>query len=395
MKKTLLIFLSCLPALTGFGLASGVDSVKTEVPTEAVDSTKKEGFINRIIDYFSSANIPHPEKKLDISFIGGPHYSSESGFGLGLVGAGLYYSQRDSAGMPTADALPSSVALKADVTTGQLYKIGAEGYHIFAKDRFRINYDGYFYSFKDKFWGIGYKMASHDDNESIFTRLQAQLKADFVINLGRSIYIGPLAQFSYINATRIDNPSLFNGQQDRTFTTGIGLTFLYDTRDLPTNAYKGVYIRFDQLFNPSFMGNTYAFSKSEFTASAYGKVWEGGILATMFHADLTYGNTPWGLMPTFGDSSRMRGYYEGRYRDKCEMDVTMELRQHVWKRNGVAVWIGAGSIFPRFSAFKWTQILPNYGVGYRWEFKHRINVRLDVGFGKDEKGINFSINEAF
>jgi len=40
--------------------------------------------------------------------------------------------------------------------------------------------------------------------------------------------------------------------------------------------------------------------------------------------------------------------------------------------------------------------MPNYGLGYRWEFKKGVNVRLDMGFGKwHEKGVNFSINEAF
>lgn len=78
---------------------------------------------------------------------------------------------------------------------------------------------------------------------------------------------------------------------------------------------------------------------------------------------------PWGLMATLGSSYSMRGYYEGRYRDKCAMDAQIELRQHVWKRNGVAVWAGAGTIFPEFSAFTPKHILPNYGFGYRWEFK--------------------------
>ena len=31
----------------------------------------------------------------------------------------------------------------------------------------------------------------------------------------------------------------------------------------------------------------------------------------------------------------MRGYYEARFRDKCEMDIALELRQHVWRRNGI------------------------------------------------------------
>ena len=57
---------------------------------------------------------------------------------------------------------------------------------------------------------------------------------------------------------------------------------------------------------------------------------------------------------------------------------------------------GAGNVFPSFSGFKWGHTLPNYGIGYRWEFKNRVNVRLDYGFGKKgQSGFLFNINEAF
>ena len=38
----------------------------------------------------------------------------------------------------------------------------------------------------------------------------------------------------------------------------------------------------------------------------------------------------------------------------------------------------------------------NFGLGYRWEFKKDVNVRLDYGFGKSgQTGFIFNINEAF
>lgn len=52
--------------------------------------------------------------------------------------------------------------------------------------------------------------------------------------------------------------------------------------------------------------------------------------------------------------------------------------------------------FRPFSGSTGSIRLPNYGIGYRWEFKKRMNVRLDYGFGKkDQNGFLFSINEAF
>lgn len=91
----------------------------------------------------------------------------------------------------------------------------------------------------------------------------------------------------------------------------------------------------------------------------------------------------------------MRGYYEGRYRDKCEADLTVELRQRVWHRSGIAVWAGMATVAPRIGDMRWRKVLPNGGIGYRWEFKKYTNIRLDYGIGRGESSFLFSINEAF
>lgn len=91
----------------------------------------------------------------------------------------------------------------------------------------------------------------------------------------------------------------------------------------------------------------------------------------------------------------MRGYYEGRYRDKCEYDVTMELRQNIWGRVGAVAWAGVGSVAPKIDRFTSKHILTNFGIGYRWEFKKNCNVRLDFGIGRGESSFIFNINEAF
>ena len=78
------------------------------------------------------------------------------------------------------------------------------------------------------------------------------------------------------------------------------------------------------------------------------------------------------------------------------MEAQVELRQHIWKRNGIAVWAGVGTIFDKFSAIHFDRLLPNWGFGYRWEFKKNSNIRLDYGFGKSGmQGFVFNINEAF
>ena len=67
-----------------------------DVPVDSVsvatsDSLQtKRSFFKKFLDYFNDANKEKKNKKFDFSVIGGPHYSSDTKFGLGLVAAGLY-----------------------------------------------------------------------------------------------------------------------------------------------------------------------------------------------------------------------------------------------------------------------------------------------------------------
>jgi Hemolysin activation/secretion protein len=96
-----------------------------------------------------------------------------------------------------------------------------------------------------------------------------------------------------------------------------------------------------------------------------------------------------------GGTQRMRGYYEGRYTDNDMITFQVELRQRIWRRIGGVVWGGAGNVFNGIHRFDWSETLPNYGLGLRWELKKRVNVRFDYGFGKKTNGFLLSINEAF
>ena len=127
----------------------------------------------------------------------------------------------------------------------------------------------------------------------------------------------------------------------------------------------------------------------------YKRIWKGGVIAIDFHSKFNYGDVPWTMMNRLGGVARMRGYYEGQYRDNNITELQVELRQHIWRRNGIAVWAGAANVYKDFKSFNFKQTLPNYGIGYRWEFKKRVNVRLDLGFGKGSTGFMFNINEAF
>ncbi|MEH2890963.1 BamA/TamA family outer membrane protein [Segatella copri] len=350
-----------------------------------------KSWVNRILDYFNDSNKNKKHKRFDFSVIGGPHYASDTKFGLGLVAAGLYRTDPNDSILP-----PSNVSLYGDVSSVGFYMLGVRGNHIAPKGRYRIDYHLYFYSFPSDFWGIGYEMGDNDANKSDMKRWQAQAEVSFLFRVADNFYIGPMASYDYVIGKHIERPELLQGMDQHTWNVGSGVSLVYDNRDNLTNPHRGIYLNINQMFRPGFMGNDYAFSTTAFRFDAYQRLGKGTVLAEDFRANLNFGNPSWGMMAELGGTHSMRGYYEGRYRDKHSLEATVELRQHVWRRNGIVVWVGAGTIFPKFSALRSKQILPNAGVGYRWEFKKNVNVRLDYGFGKSgQSGFLFNINEAF
>ena len=358
---------------------------------EKADTIRRHGFITRLLDYFNDANKEKKDKRFDFSIIGGPHYSTDTKLGLGLVAAGLYRSDPNDTLQP-----PSNVSLFGDVSTVGFYMLGVSGTHIFPGDRQRIDYTTYFYSFPCYYWGMGYDMGNNNDNKSEMKDWQAQMKASWLFATANDLFIGPTIAFDYIHGSRIERPELLNGQRATTYNIGAGFTLLYDTRDNLTAPKRGVYLSLQQLFRPRFLGNKYAFSTTNLQTSGYIPLWKGATLAADFRTLLNFGNPSWAMMALLGDSYSMRGYYEGRYRDKNKIETQIELRQHIWRRNGIVLWAGAGTVFPKFSEMRMSHILPNYGLGYRWEFKKNVNVRLDYGFGKaGQSSFIFNINEAF
>ena len=391
MKHILTILIMMLALGSYASEPSVTDSISSAEKVDTMALRAGKSWVNRILDYFNDSNKNKKHKRFDFSVIGGPHYASDTKFGLGLVAAGLYRTDPNDSILP-----PSNVSLYGDVSSVGFYMLGVRGNHIAPKGRYRIDYHLYFYSFPADFWGIGYEMGDNDANKSDMKRWQAQAEVSFLFRVADNFYIGPMASYDYVIGKHIERPELLQGMDQHTWNVGAGVSLVYDNRDNLTNPHRGIYLNINQMFRPGFMGNDYAFSTTAFRFDAYQQLGKGTVLAEDIGANLNFGNPSWGMMAELGGTHSMRGYYEGRYRDKHSLEATVELRQHVWKRNGIVVWVGAGTIFPKFSALRSKQILPNAGVGYRWEFKKNVNVRLDYGFGKSgQSGFLFNINEAF
>lgn len=115
--KILIVLCLCQAMISQAQTDTAVSS--PEMIEVVADSARhdKKGLIARFMQYLAESNQPKKDKAFDFSILGGPHYSSDRGFGVGLVAAGLYSTDRDD------DRLqPSNVSLTFDATTNKFFQ---------------------------------------------------------------------------------------------------------------------------------------------------------------------------------------------------------------------------------------------------------------------------------
>ena len=127
-------------------------------PITADSIARRPNFLQRVVNYFGESTVDRSyEKKIDITFAGGPSYSKTTSLGLGVLAAGLYRLDRTDSITP-----PSDVTLYGSVSISGYFTIGITGNTIFRNSRHKLDYDLAFSSSPRDIWGIGYEAGRHN-----------------------------------------------------------------------------------------------------------------------------------------------------------------------------------------------------------------------------------------
>lgn len=370
-------------------MALGLLCVGTAYPqTDTLETKGLKGWWNSVVH----GNVDRTyERKIDMSYIAAPSYTREGSFGVGGVATALYRLDRKDSIMQ-----PSDLSLSGNVSVKGFYSLSLKGNNFFKGNKARLTYKLAFQHKNLDFWGISYNACSVNPVTE-YTRRMVKWESDYVYKLSENFHVGAALNINYTDLSHLTERNYLEGQKSAYFFTGVGLSVSYDTRDFILTPKRGVYLLVREVFYPSFMSSH---DKSVFSTTAifdaYRQAWRGSVLAFDLYGQFNSGNTPWPLREELGSGmNRMRGYYAGRYIDRNQIAAQAELRQHIYGRFGCVAWVGGGTVFPSFDELQWSDILPNYGLGLRIEFKHNVNLRVDYGFGKDTAGLVVQFAEAF
>ena len=188
--------------------------------------------------------------------------------------------------------------------------------------------------------------------------------------------------------------------QQNTLISGLGPALLYDGRDNVLSTFRGNYLEMSALFNGGSLGSDYRFARYIIDARHFQPLTTDNstILALQLVGQLQAGNVPFRELANLGGANLLRGYYEGRYRDRQLLAAQAEIRRVLFGRFNGVLFGGVGQVGSTLDDFDRGGLKLAGGAGLRFRFNRldRLNVRLDYGVGRGKSsGVYFGIGESF
>ncbi|EKO3820858.1 BamA/TamA family outer membrane protein [Vibrio harveyi] len=350
----------------------------------------ESSLMDDILTKLGSSETVDESKLIDWGVLPGPFVNPEQGFGIGVAAVGLYTPYDWQKGDPY-----STVTVTSYGSTSGSYGLGLNNRTYLKNDKVRLLGEAWISHTPGYYWGIGSQAAENENNKVQYEGQRLQLSPKIAVEVAPNTYAKLGWQWqSFSKVDGVDGDILPSEVTDAT-SSGVLVGMEYDTRDFEPNPMRGQFLDIEWIANRDSLGSDEDYDNLVANYRVYQQWSDTTIIAMEVYSQSIFGDAPWFDYAQLGDDQRMRGYYQGQYRDKHQLSTQVEIRHTIAGRHGVVGWLGAGNIAPTYHDLFKSSWLPTVGVGYRFAFKARINVRVDLGVGKDSTGFYFQINEAF
>lgn len=366
-----------------------------------VFAQESKSFLDVVLEKLGLDDDKHDESKLiDFSVIPGPFYSPETSLGLGVSAVGLYRPNKED-----RQTQISSLVINGFLTLNGTFGVGIQNKTFLNEDNLRLYIDGTAHHSVESYYGIGDSANRNDGNAFDYDKDKFEIKPTLLKKFAKSNFLGPLIHLNYTNGNDVQpsankaSPTTIQQTDfpNSTSIVGIGLRAFHDSRDFVLNATEGRFIDLSFTQFDKSLGSKADFSKATFEWNEYFSLSKKGysILALQLKTETNNGDIPWDQYALLGGSNGLRGYYEGRYRDRTMVLTQLEWRKQIRKPHGIVVWVGGGMMAQSYADLSDSRVLKSIGTGYRLQVKEGVNVRFDYGIADGESGFYMNIAEAF
>lgn len=369
-----------------------------QVADEVQEDKASQGWLEDFLQTLGADGEFDPDKLIDFSYLPGPFYNPEMDLGIGISAVGLYQYDPDD-----EVSQLSSLVINGLASTNGALGVAVANKTFINQDQQRFYLNAEVFDAPDVFYGVGYDTNHQEGNRVEFNQRIISINPMLLQRMSPTSFVGIGFDFSYADASKInlldsdvDSDVDIGILDESSRSVGLNLLLNHDSRDNVLNPQSGRILEIDATFYRQYLGSKTDFDVYNALYSEYMQTGRGeDILAWQVRGRFTSGDVPWDQLSKAGGGDLLRGYTSGRYRDKQMLMTQVEYRLNLPGRHGMVFWGGAGVIADDVSEFDANKILPNGGVGYRFEVKPRVNLRLDMAFGDGDSGFYFNVNEAF
>jgi hypothetical protein len=333
-------------------------------------------------------------KKSRIIFSPIVYYTPETRFAYGAAGSYIFRLSKDR-----PNDRPSSLSPIAVYTQEKQFYAQLKTMLYLKNEKYQIELDLKVQDYPDKFFGVG-NDNTLEDKES-YTSQSAKALFTFLRKIKEGLHLGIQYDYSRWDITEFKAGGMLAdgtipGSREGT-VSGIGVMLNLDSRDNIFAPTRGEWIEFSARFYNEILGSSFNYSDFKLNVRKYIPVFKSHIIAAQVIVQNQGGNVPFVNMAKIGGAYLMRGYYDGRFRDKRMAVAQLEYRLPLFWRLGVVAFAGIGNVADKWSNFDLPGMKRSLGFGFRYLFdrKEKIYVRMDFGFGVDDNGFYLSIFEAF
>jgi hypothetical protein len=332
-----------------------------------------------------------------------PVVSSAPETGLEVGASSLYSFYTDKNDTTTR---VSNIFAYGTLTTKGQQRISLSTSYWLPQNRYHYSAAISYINFPFNFYGIGNTTRKADQERIGEKRLKLSFTGEK--RLGKYLYAGYVLG-GLNDRYRINNTGKsFEAQipaADRNGGANIyaGPTLTYDTRNNNTYTTHGYVIHtYLNVMHGLLAANDYKGSFFNLEYAQFISLHKRLVLGLNVQEQSLLGSrSPFYLLPELGNDEMMRGYYNGRYRDRNMIAGQTELRYRLSDRIGVVAFGGTGTVFR--NSFNIDELKPNYGGGLRYFFdtEKGLSMRVDYGIGEKrpgeprQSGFYLSLGEAF
>ncbi|MCH2235685.1 MAG: BamA/TamA family outer membrane protein [Crocinitomicaceae bacterium] len=319
-------------------------------------------------------------------------FTPETSFGFGAFGAFQFQiGENDSTLNYSQIQLGAAYTLENQILTYLPFRLFWDGNKNYAFGE--VGYFRYFFYY----YGIGNETPT--ENEEIYQANFPRIRLHYSRRVFNKWSVGGTYWFEDYRIPDPGDSSMtamsFGG--DGGITSGFGPLVVYDSRDdvfYPRTGYyfEGKYLQFSDR-----IGSDYDFGWGSIDFMRYFDLGKNSVLATHINQQFSTGDIPFNMMSMIGGTRRMRGYREGRHRDRHSSQLQVEYRHTLPWRLGFVAFADIGKVYSDVNDFGSNVMHWTAGGGLRWmlDKERKINIRVDYGVGKGTSGFYFTIGEAF